>query len=66
MCFSCRHLRPISGGCDAFPDGIPMEISDGGQPHREPLPGQKNKIVYEKLPDGFSWDDPTLWPDDVR
>jgi len=34
--------------CDAFPGGIPIEISYGNNPHSRPLPGQKNDIVYER------------------
>lgn len=62
MCFTCKHLRPIDGGCDAFPKGIPMSITDEGRPHTEPLPGQKNKIVYEPLAEGESWATPATWP----
>lgn len=51
-CFSCKHFRTIRGGCDAFPDGIPMEITEEGDPHTSPLPGQGNDIVYEKKADG--------------
>jgi len=35
--------------CVAFPDGIPDEIAYGDNPHSEPLPGQGNEIVYERL-----------------
>jgi hypothetical protein len=34
--------------CKAFPNGIPIEIAYGDNPHLEPIDGQKNKIVYEK------------------
>jgi len=46
----CKHLRPNSGGCDAFPfedGGIPWEITSGSDKHLGPLPGQKNDIVFE-------------------
>ena len=33
--------------CDAFPDGIPEEISLGDNDHAKPLPTQKNKVVFE-------------------
>ena len=26
ICFKCIHVRPYSGGCNAFPDGIPDQI----------------------------------------
>jgi len=48
ICFECRHFTPHSGGCAAFPGGIPQEILDTNQ-HSEPLPDQKNSIVYEPL-----------------
>jgi len=34
--------------CDAFPDGIPTEITYGNNPHSSPLSEQKNDIVYER------------------
>ncbi|GAG13364.1 unnamed protein product [marine sediment metagenome] len=34
--------------CDAFPKGIPKEISYGDDLHLTPLEGQKNKVVFEK------------------
>jgi len=37
-----------TNSCEAFPDGIPDEISYGGNKHLEPLEDQKNDIVYEK------------------
>lgn len=51
-CFSCKHFRSFRGGCDAFPDGIPMEISDEGDPHTTRMEGQGNDIVYEKKAPG--------------
>lgn len=48
ICLTCKHLRTISGGCDAFPGDIPDEIVGGWNKHRKPLPGQKNNIVYEE------------------
>jgi hypothetical protein len=35
--------------CDAFPEGIPSEISYGNNKHLVPFPGQKNKIVYKRI-----------------
>lgn len=34
--------------CDAFPKGIPEEISYGENNHLKPFPGQENDIVFEK------------------
>jgi hypothetical protein len=33
--------------CQAFPNGIPREILDGSDEHKEPLEGQENEIVFE-------------------
>lgn len=46
ICYKCKHFRPLSGGCDAFPDGIPDEILQTNE-HAKPLPEQKNNIVFE-------------------
>jgi len=48
ICSSCKHFDRINGGCKAFPDGIPDSINNKND-HNKPLPGQKNKIVYEKV-----------------
>jgi hypothetical protein len=47
ICFKCKHFRMFEGGCDAFPDGIPDEITIGTNQHKKPLPNQKNNIVFE-------------------
>ncbi|CAB4126209.1 hypothetical protein UFOVP153_39 [uncultured Caudovirales phage] len=49
ICFKCKHFREIEGGCDAFPDGIPEEITSGDNEHSKPLPDQKNDIVFEPI-----------------
>ena len=49
ICFECKHFRVIEGGCDAFPDGIPDEITSGENEHSEPLYFQENSIVFEPL-----------------
>ena len=33
--------------CEAFPEGIPNEISYGDNLHKEPLKKQKNDIVFQ-------------------
>lgn len=48
ICMSCKHFRDIEGGCDAFPDGIPLEIIESNE-HNKPIEGQNNNIVFEKL-----------------
>lgn len=47
ICNRCKHLRPLSGGCNAFPDGIPFDMGVFIE-HFKPLPEQKNKIVFEE------------------
>lgn len=34
--------------CQAFPKGIPDEITSGDNPHTEPLSEQDNDIVFEE------------------
>ena len=47
VCFECKHFDRINGGCAAFGDDIPDEITSGENEHKTPLPGQKNLIVFE-------------------
>lgn len=47
ICNRCKHLRILSGGCNAFPDGIPFDMGVFID-HSKPLPGQKNDIVFEE------------------
>jgi hypothetical protein len=47
ICSKCIHFRRFDGGCDAFPDGIPDEITSGEDNHSLPIDGQKNNIVFE-------------------
>ena len=49
VCFRCKNFRRFKGGCTAFPDGIPDEITSGKNRHSQPLKGQKNKIVFEQM-----------------
>ena len=42
-CVRCRHFRSVVNyTCDAFPQGIPMEIWSGRNQHNEPFPGDNN------------------------
>jgi hypothetical protein len=47
ICFKCKHRRPYSGGCNAFPIDIPNEIIFKNK-HNKPIKGQKNNIVFEE------------------
>lgn len=49
ICSSCRHFDRINGGCAAFPEGIPDEITSGENKHSEPLPDQENRIIFEEI-----------------
>ena len=49
ICFSCKHFREFEGGCDAFPKGIPNEITSGENQHDKPLPGQDNNIIFTPI-----------------
>jgi hypothetical protein len=49
VCFKCKHFRLYEGGCDAFPDGIPYEITSGLNEHSKPLSFQENDIVFEPI-----------------
>lgn len=47
QCLDCRYLRPLSGGCAAYPDGIPIEISEGEVKHDRVFDGQEGVFVFE-------------------
>ncbi len=49
ICFKCKHFNWVEGGCNAFPEGIPEEITSGENEHTEPLEGQKNDILFEPI-----------------
>jgi hypothetical protein len=49
ICFKCKHFREIEGGCDAFPNGIPDQITIGDNNHSKPLPEQENDIIFEPI-----------------
>ncbi len=47
-CRFCKHLHSLIGNltCDAFPDGIPKELTSEMVLHHKPMFGQKNDIVF--------------------
>lgn len=47
VCNICRN-RTAATKCKAFPDGIPEIILQDENRHTQPLPGQKNDIVFER------------------
>lgn len=49
VCLKCKHFRRFEGGCDAFPNGIPDQITSGQDKHNKPLKNQGNNIVFELL-----------------
>ncbi len=51
VCSRCVHKRNEPGKrriCAAFPNGIPLEIWKGENPHTEPYPGD-NGIRFEEV-----------------
>jgi hypothetical protein len=56
QCFACTRLHPSASPtdgreavtCDAFPGGIPIEISQGMQDHRRPHGGERDGLLFDK------------------
>ena len=56
QCDYCKHLKKVENEyddlkCDAFPKGVPSDISDGRHDHRKPYRGDQG-IMFE--PDSYS------------
>lgn len=47
QCNKCRHSRPGTFACDAFPKEIPFKILVGEYDHSQPYPGD-NGIRFEE------------------
>ena len=48
VCFSCKNYQK-DNLCKAFPDGIPVEILRGDNPHTKKHPEQKNEIIFKDV-----------------
>jgi hypothetical protein len=48
FCRFCKHLHSLIGPltCEAFPAGIPKELTSEMLLHNKPMLGQKNDIVF--------------------
>jgi hypothetical protein len=51
FCRFCKHLHSLIGEltCDAFPEGIPKELTSALILHNKPMLGQKNDIVFTPI-----------------
>lgn len=47
-CYSCQHWDKDMSTCEAFPEGIPVEILTGSNFHRETIKGDHG-LQYEPL-----------------
>lgn len=49
ICIKCKHYNVKENNCAAFPVEIPEVIYVGLDDHSEPLPNQKNNIVFTQV-----------------
>jgi Zn ribbon nucleic-acid-binding protein len=47
LCINCNH-KHADKGCDAFPNGIPLQIATNQHDHTKPFKGD-NGITFESL-----------------
>jgi hypothetical protein len=49
MCDACTHVFDGEGWrCEAFPNGIPARIYEGGADHRKPVKGDHGILFSQK------------------
>ena len=48
QCINCKHLTPISGGCKAYPDGIPLKFTEGPKEHNKVEKEQAGNFVFDE------------------
>lgn len=46
QCNHCRRWNMMKDTCEAFPDGVPMEIAMNRHDHRQPFTGD-NGVLFE-------------------
>ena len=46
QCLTCKWFDTFGVGCKAFPEGIPLEITEGEIEHNEVIDGQVGDYVY--------------------
>jgi hypothetical protein len=53
-CLICKHQLIL--GCKAFPDGVPMEYSEGIKIHNKIIKGQVGTFIFEEGKNDFDVD----------
>lgn len=48
QCTECKNANPISGGCKAYPKGVPYKFSSDEEKHTKVEPDQKGDFVFDK------------------
>lgn len=61
MCMKCRHYRGALA-CNAYPEGIPLEILNSRVDHRRPYPGDRG-ITFSAVDAEAEAEVAALWQD---